>query len=118
LRMHREGADPQNIEMADVLCDFCRQPWAEKRPMVEGHLGACICGNCLSVAYAACVLHGQHEPLEDREICRLCREHDPDRAHWRSPLMGDAVVCARCLKQAAGALHKDSDNDWRKPGSG
>ncbi|MEY4827005.1 MAG: ClpX C4-type zinc finger, partial [Planctomycetota bacterium] len=31
----------------DFLCDFCGRDWTHAAPFVEGHHGACICGECL-----------------------------------------------------------------------
>ena len=35
--MQRPGTDPENVEMSDILCDFCLRAWTKDRPMVEGH---------------------------------------------------------------------------------
>ena len=53
--MQRPGVDPDNVQMSDILCDFCRAEWVETLPMVEGHKGSTICGGCLSEAYLALV---------------------------------------------------------------
>lgn len=114
--MHREGADPDSMTMADILCDFCAQPWSEQRPMVEGHQGSCVCGNCLTIAWSELMEAGiSDEPGAD-ETCAMCLEQGRDEPHWRSPVFEDKLVCRRCLKQAAGALHKDADIPWTKPG--
>ena len=46
--MRKPGTNENNVEMTDVLCDFCQREWSEDIPMVEGHQGSCVCGNCLS----------------------------------------------------------------------
>ena len=115
--MHRQGCDPQNIQPEDILCDFCEQPWSDDRPMVEGHRGSCICGPCLTVAYATCINAKNDDPRAPTETCTLCLEPSDERRHWRSPMREQALVCSRCLKQAGGALHKDADIAWRKPTS-
>ena len=51
--MHRPGADPVDLNPEDFWCDFCRRPWSDQVPFVEGHRGSCICGNCLSMAWIA-----------------------------------------------------------------
>jgi len=129
--VHRESVDPERMTAADILCDFCHQPWldpalaaaaergeeidkAASRPMVEGHRGACICVNCLSIAYAELLLHRIADDRRDGEICIMCRE-ERDQSHWRSPLDEVKLICLRCCKQAAGVLHKDPEVDWRKP---
>jgi len=120
--MRREGTDESNVEMSDVLCDFCHAEWTEDLPMVEGHRGACICGKCLTVAYREVMVEKSGETGD--YTCTLCRESAEDRAAldragepgWRSPMYPEAAACRRCLKRSAGVLHKDPDFDWRKPG--
>jgi len=94
-------------------CDFCHRPWADDRPMVEGHQGSLICAACLSVAFAEVVR--QESPSVDRVAnCTMCLE---DRAQpgWRSPAFDDAVICLRCIKQSATALEKDPEIAWERP---
>lgn len=97
----------------DFLCDFCGRSWDTSRPMVEGHQGSLICGECLSAAYRALVLEtarGEHPPGE----CRMCLEERRDGL-W-SGARGDAArACARCVRQAAAALSKDTESGWEKP---
>lgn len=119
--MQRPGADPENMQPADFLCDFCGQPWSDDRPLVEGHQGACICGHCLTIAFTELAITKIGEPAQPGEKCCLCLEEGRDDPHWRSPVFDgegeDAkVACRRCIKQAAGALHKDRDIEWSKPG--
>lgn len=113
--MQREGVDPEAMEMSDFLCDFCTSPWTEDRPMVEGHRGACICGNCLTIAFAELALHKVGVEVGEDEACVLCLEAGREDLHYRSLVREAAIACRRCIKQAAGALHKDKDIDWRKP---
>lgn len=123
--MHRDGADPDNMNPEDFLCDFCGQPWREDRPFVEGHRGSCICGNCLAIAYTAIVLNDGGEPMPatasapggEGAACALCLQPKAEEAHWPSPVFEDKFVCARCVRQSAGVLHKDPEIAWRKPGS-
>ena len=96
-------------------CDFCRQPWSQDRNMVEGHRGALICSNCLSIAYSEVLYLKLNAPVAKDEPCILCREHGRDDPHWRSPVYEQSVACRRCLKQSAGVLHKDQDINWQKP---
>ena len=122
--MRKPGTDPDNVSMSDVLCDFCHREWAEEVPMVEGHHGSCICGRCVSVAYAQLV---QHEGIsEDAEYtCPLCLDGPEDRAAlgrgdepgWRSPVEEEAVACWRCVKMAAKTLGRDPESDWTVPGT-
>jgi len=116
--MHREGADPDSMVMEDILCDFCGQPWTEDRPMVEGHQGACICGNCLTIAWTELMVHKLNDPPGADEACCMCRETGRPEPHWRSPVDPTKLICRRCVKQAAGVLHKDKDIAWTKPSPG
>lgn len=120
--MRKPETDENNVQMSDVLCDFCHVEWTEARPMLEGHQGSCICGNCLSIAYREVILHEQNVAGAAFR-CAMCLESEKDRAAiergdepgWRSPLYEDATICRRCIKLASGALHKDADSGWRKP---
>jgi hypothetical protein len=120
--MLRPGANPEDVRMSDVLCDFCRSPWSSTRPMIEGHRGSVICGHCLAVACAAITGEGGDAAADDY-FCIMCRENAADRTAldradetgWRSPAHTEAVICRRCIEQAAGALEKDPDHDWRRP---
>lgn len=111
--MHRPGSDPADMRMEDVLCDFCGRPWADGVPMVEGHRGSCICGRCLTVAYAELVLHRRPTRVPG-DACTLCLVSD-DAPGWVSPVRAEAVICQPCAKRAAGVLHKDPDWAWSKP---
>lgn len=120
--MLRPGADVNNVQMEDVLCDYCHQPWTDARPMVEGHQGRVICGSCLTVAYTTLGMSSEDD-VNTSFTCAMCRESPDDRAAegrgdipgWVSPVHEDVWVCRRCVKQAAGALHKDPDTPWHKP---
>lgn len=92
-------------------CDFCRAPWSEDRPMVEGHRGSLICGSCLSVAYAQ--VDALADSLAEEETCVLCLEAK-DEPVWRSPA-SDVAACAVCIKRSAGILQNDPDTSWSKP---
>ena len=120
--MRKPETDENNVQMSDVLCDFCHVEWTEDRPMIEGHRGSCICGNCLSIAYREVILH-RDNPAGEAYRCVLCLESEQDRAAidrggeagWRSPMYEDAAICQRCIKLASGSLHKDRESGWRKP---
>lgn len=137
--MHKPGADPADMQVSDFLCDFCRREWDGSFPMVEGHQGSLICGDCLTLAYRAAVLAAKDAPGNDgdQEIdeaqagvageagaanpagaaakCALCLEHRAG-PRWASPGHPESVVCARCIKQSAGTLAKDKDWGWQRPG--
>ena len=120
--MRKPGTDEQNVQMTDVLCDFCHTEWREDLPMVEGHQGSCICGNCLRVAFQTVVIEKMNT-APDRYTCPLCLETQEDRESmgrgtkpgWSSPAYTEAVICHRCIKQAGGVLQNADFNDWRKP---
>ncbi len=118
--MRKPGTDEHNVQMSDVLCDLCRREWTEDVPMVEGHHGSCICGRCVTVAYAEVVLHGAHRARIGYE-CPMCLEGDGDREAtdrggepgWPGP--SEAVICRRCIELAARSLEKDRDSGWKRP---
>jgi hypothetical protein len=120
--MHRPGTNEDNVQMSDVLCDFCHRPWTQDVPMIEGHRGSVICGNCLSVACAA-LARDDDGDAGAGHTCSMCLESEKDRAAlgrpgdpgWRSPMHPEAAICRRCADQAAGALERDPDFDWTKP---
>lgn len=93
-------------------CDFCARPWADDRPMVEGHQGSLICAPCLTVAYVALVVHGEGMALSG-STCSMCLEQRK-QPQWASPVR-DARVCLRCVKQSVTVLEKDADYAWRRP---
>jgi hypothetical protein len=98
------------VRPEDVLCDFCHvAAWANELPCIEGHHGSIICGDCLHVAYLA--LPEGSDP--STEACTMCLEVRDDPI-WVAE-QTKAHICRRCVKQAAGALHKSKDWDWSKP---
>ena len=99
--------------MADVLCDFCLQPWTDARPMVEGHRGSCICGDCLRAAYVLLVLRSAGQDAEGA-TCTLCLENRTERS-WKHPENAGATACLRCVRQSAAVLQKDPDLGWKRP---
>lgn len=111
--MRKPGTDENNVRMSDVICDFCHGEWIETEPLIEGHHGSCICGQCLTVAYTDAVLGGVNSGPAGYK-CTMCLEHRGEAA-WQSPMHAEAVICTRCIKQAAGVLHKSPDFAWRKP---
>ncbi len=101
--------------MSDVLCDFCHSTWTDDRSMVEGHLGACVCGTCVTEAYRACVLADIDDRLGAPTLpCTMCKE-DREQVCRRSPAYPEAVICLRCIKMAAKALSRDADAHWQLP---
>lgn len=111
--MRKPGTNEDDVQMSDVLCDFCRREWTEDLPIVEGHHGSCLCGKCLTVAYTEVVLNEVDSGPPGYQ-CTLCLEHRKEPA-WRSPAYPEAVACRRCIKQCAGVLQKDKEMGWRKP---
>ena len=120
--MRKPGTDENDVQMSDVLCDFCRSEWTDDVPLIEGHQGSCICGKCLTIAYTEVVRNDVNSAPPEYK-CPMCLEETVDRKAlergdepgWQSPAYPEAVICRRCIKLAAGALHKDKDYAWTKP---
>ncbi len=111
--MQREGADLNNMEVTDFLCDFCRTPWDGAFPMVEGHHGSLVCGSCLTRAYTEAVAQtGGENPMAGP--CTMCLVEKKGRA-WRSPDFADARICEPCITLAVTTLEKDRDWGWKRP---
>ena len=116
--MRKPGVDPNNVQMSDVLCDFCHREWTEDVLFIEGHQGSCICGPCLTQAWAD-LASGRSAPADDY-LCPMCREKNEDRAAlgradepgWQG---AHAAICQRCMQLAATALEKDPESGWRRP---
>jgi hypothetical protein len=71
--MRKPGTNEDDVQMSDVLCDYCRREWTEDVPMVEGHQGACICENCLTMAYSE-VVSQRSGGAPPGFACRMCLE--------------------------------------------
>ena len=95
-------------------CDFCRQPWAEDRPMIEGHQGSLLCARCLTPAYTYLVITKGGEEHRGRK-CIMCLE-EREQPQWESPLYPESSLCLRCVKQAATVFEKDPEYQWKRPG--
>jgi hypothetical protein len=116
--MRKPGVDPNNVQMSDVLCDFCLREWTEDVLFIEGHQGSCICGPCLTQAWGD-LASGRCAPADDY-LCPMCREKNEDRAAlgradepgWQG---AHAAICQRCMQLAATALEKDPESGWRRP---
>jgi hypothetical protein len=115
-----------------ISCDFCGTDWDQETAMIEGHHGSVLCLECFKTAYVEAAAPASDAPASvgptsaaGRDFCcSLClRTLGGDVPHWRhapmaSPPPGfnpEAVVCGDCLKQAAGAFHKDPDVPWSRP---
>ena len=97
-------------------CDFCRAPWSEDRPMIEGHKGSLICASCLTLAHAELFAGEDGGDLpEEHDTCALCLMHKEGMRHWRSPLDPDVMVCRECVVRAGVMLAKDPDFEWSPP---
>jgi hypothetical protein len=101
------------MQLSDFLCDFCARAWDGAFPLVEGHQGSLICGNCLTIAYTD-VVHMGLDGAPSGATCTLCLE-ERDDPMWASPVREGASVCRRCLRQGGTKLHKDPDWPWTKP---
>jgi hypothetical protein len=116
--MRKPGVDPNNVQMSDVLCDFCHQEWREDVLFIEGHHGSCLCGPCLTKAWSD--LDGERNVTTADFTCPMCREKREDRAAlnradepgWQG---AHATICKRCMELAATALEKDPDSGWSRP---
>ncbi|MBX9737306.1 MAG: hypothetical protein K2X32_10315 [Phycisphaerales bacterium] len=104
-------------------CDFCLQSWSEDRPMIEGHKGSLVCCKCLTAAYADVVYAGQgvmgvagplKEMMGQGPGCTMCLERRAE-LYWQSPVVDDALICRRCLRQAVTALESDPDFGYTRP---
>ena len=112
--MQRPGANQADMRPDDFLCDFCRAPWDGAFPMVEGHQGSLISGDCLTAAYRAVVLGGG-PTAPGGYTCTMCLERR-DEPGWSAPGEEiDAQICRRCIRQAATKLDRDPDWPWSKP---
>lgn len=120
--------DPDNATMADFICDFCLRPWANDRPMVEGHKGSLICSACLTISFD--VLWNRLAGATPDRVCALCLEKRDEKCWtpklWPPPSDGtvqglaiDAanspVACKRCVKQSVVMLERDPDYGWKRP---
>lgn len=103
-----------------ISCDFCSTDWDEVLPMIEGHRGSfpapgVICLECVKVALREVAIAPEDAP--PTYACTLCRQQEISKAvpRWVGPAKVDppAMVCRDCLRQAAGAFHKDKDVDWQ-----
>ncbi|MEM1424155.1 MAG: hypothetical protein AAGH64_09150 [Planctomycetota bacterium] len=112
--MQRDGADPTNMQVSDFLCDFCGRAWDGAFPLVEGHRGSLICGNCLTIAYTD-VIHMGLDAAPTGATCTMCLEERADPM-WASPVRDDAYACKRCIRQSGTRLDKDPDWPWTRPG--
>ncbi len=114
--MQRAGCDPENMQAADFICDFCLKHWAEDRPMVEGHKGSLICGPCLTLAYRLVMVENTGIRVPDPVTCATCLQHK-EEPHWQSTAVEAApVICQWCIKRSATMLEKDKESGWKKPG--
>lgn len=112
--MLRPGANPEALVETDFLCNFCGRAWRADVPMIEGHQGNLICGNCVTVAYRELALSPGEQPAAPSPQCTMCLEERNERT-WESPVHEGQRICVRCTKQAAGTLVKDKDSNWSKP---
>jgi hypothetical protein len=109
--MRKPGTDENDVQMSDVLCDFCGAEWTEELPMVEGHQGSTVCGRCLTEAYRVVVLRKEGAG-ETGAKCTLCLENR-DEPEWKGAT--GAVGCRRCINQSAAILAKDKEMGWGRP---
>ena len=111
--MFRDGANPDSMDMNDVLCDFCHAVWKEDIPMIEGHRGSCICGKCLRMAWGVVVVNKMNDSSGEA-TCRMCLQEREDPC-YQSPAYEDALICRRCIRMSAHTLQMDDDGEWEMP---
>ena len=113
--MQRPTANPDNMRPTDFLCDFCGKEWDGESPVVEGHKGSLICGDCLAAAYRELALKDGGAGTGTAAAgytCVMCLEQRKEPG-WAGAT--GAVVCRRCARQSAAVLAKDKDYSWIKP---
>ena len=91
--MRKPTTDEDNVQMSDVLCDFCSSQWTHDLPIVEGHRGSAICGKCLAVAYTDIAL-GDNNTAMPGYTCTMCLEQRQDPG-WRGLMREEAAICRR-----------------------
>lgn len=114
--MHQTHPDGSHIAS---FCDFCRTRWDPQTGpiMIEGHQGSLMCVKCVSAAYRVVSIDKSGTEHTGKK-CTMCLE-ERDQPQWESPIDDDhgthARACLRCIKQAATALEKDPDAEWKRP---
>jgi hypothetical protein len=88
--MQRPGSNPEQMEPADFVCDFCGACWGEDRPMVEGHRGSLICGRCLSRACEQVLVGNAGVVVPEHVACAMCLLNKSGD-YWQSPLRVEAT---------------------------
>ena len=111
--MFKDGVNPEEIAMSDVLCDFCGGEWKEEVPMIEGHKGSCICGKCLKMAWNQIVVNRMDDSGSEW-TCKMCLEQR-DEPFYQSPVHEDAHICRRCIRMGAHALRTEDPDSWDLP---
>ena len=129
--MQRPGSDPENMCADDFLCDFCGSHWSALHPMVEGHRGSLICGECLSRAYAQVIVRNSGVVVPEHVACTMCLLNKRGD-YWQSPVRAElaaaaprgveiqlepgACICRWCIEKSAGMMEQDAASGWKKPG--
>ena len=111
--MQREGANKQDMQVSDFICDFSLKAWDGAFPLVEGHQGSLISGDCLTLAWTEVVIN-ESSSAPESYTCTMCLE-ETDRPGWASPVNEGASICKKCIKLGAGRLHQDPDWAWERP---
>ncbi len=108
--MHKPGTNVNDVQMTDVLCDFCERVWDERHIFIEGHRGSVICGKCLHLAEVEIIEH-DNSSASPGYSCTMCLT-ERDEPGWQSPLRDTAHICKRCITWAIEAITKDADLIW------
>ena len=111
--MHRPGTNPNDVKPSDVLCDFCGAAWDGASPVVEGHHGSVICGDCLLRAYTVLLVE-QGSTAPAGYTCTMCLE-ERNEPGWQCERRAEGVICRRCANQSARVLDRDPDYEWTRP---
>ena len=86
--------DPNATGVDYFICDFCRKPWTDDRPMVEGHQGSLICASCLTLACLS------EETAGEGEKCVMCLMMDGIKGQrYESPTHTGTIICDSCIKE-------------------
>ncbi len=107
--MHDHGKDGNEY----FKCDFCCRAWAEDLPMVEGHRGSLICGECLTMAFSA-VNGAGAQVMGDQGSCALCLQYKSTAA-YESPTVPGCWACQECITRSAVLMERDNEVGWTRP---
>lgn len=100
--------------MIVISCDFTGLDWDERIPMIEGHRGAVLSLDALSLAIDGAA------PADATFTCTMCLKELPAGERvWKHPeppasANPSAAICWDCIRQADRAFAKDPDTVWQR----